>query len=164
MNCSMVGSYIFCLGITLIPELWLTASFPSTRILKSQWRHWVKSERVFLHVAHYACIDLSSVQTSFAVAGALKKHRCSSLTLRTNGTNPCAMAATAISCPLQRSKAKHNNDCTGFYCEKDVWKLVILRYEVISSIEEMLATDKKQRTEVERFLSLSQRWSIYLVY
>jgi hypothetical protein len=32
-------------------------------------------EKVFLNVALCACIDLSSAQTSFAVAAALKKHQ-----------------------------------------------------------------------------------------
>lgn len=69
------------------------------------------SQRLSLHVARCIGIDLLSVQTSFAVAAALKKDRSSSVTPRTNGTKSCALAATVISCPPPRSKARHNNDC-----------------------------------------------------
>lgn len=125
LNGSMVGSVIF---IVLDFRTRLTTSFSSTRILNSQWRRWVKLKRLFLHVARYAWIDLPRAQTSLAVAAALKKHRSSSLTLRTNGTSPCAMAATVTFCPPQRSKAKHNSDYAEYWLGKSRIEIIIMRY------------------------------------
>ena len=58
------------------------------------------------------------------------------------------MAATVIFYPPQKGKVKTKNDCTWILLGKRCIRIVILRDEVISSFEELLATDKKQRPEV----------------
>ena len=62
--------------------------------------------------------------------------------------NPYVMAATVISWPPQKGKAKYNNDYIWILLGKRCIRIVILRYEVMLSIEEMLVMDKKQRTKV----------------
>ena len=58
------------------------------------------------------------------------------------------MAATVIFYPPPKGKVENNNDCTWVLLGKRCIGIVIWRDEFVSSIEELLVTDKKQRPEV----------------